>query len=399
MIDYLGINFPAVDLGFCYDNVAFGTASGGASSMPPSPLVSLDLNRMVFVSMPATQPTDAATDAANDRAIQDFFNVQLPPEQRQQAGEAIQYLSRDHFGNIGLLLCNEQEPEALRIIAIRKVPAAAILDSLLQVLETAPVDQRTELAVAAAQAVRVATVSESGHEQRQQVARVLRRFINTPCSEVRDVSLAVLVGSHDPEAVRFIKDSLAGRVEGCNLPPADAISLLAFDDPVQHLNVIRPFLDSPDADVCVEAIRAVEFDPATRLTISQLLQDQRRPLEVRKAALKASERDMPTCLVTVQKMIIDPNEAPELRAEAVNALAGIVSSRVRSINEHAKRAKLGYREPLAETIPALSDAGRIEIAGMLDQVANQPGPDAVRAEAAKVLRWLQSHDPALRGAQ
>lgn len=392
MIDYLGVRFPAVDLGFCYDDIAFGTVSGGASPMPPSPLVSFDVNRMILVYMPAPQPNDEA----NDRAIRDFFDVKLPPEQRQQAGEAIQFISRDLFGDIGVLICNEQEPEALRIIAIKKVPAASILDSLLRILETAPVDERTELAVAAAQAVRVATVSESGHDQRQQIAKVLRRFINTPCSEVRDVALAVLVGSHDPEAVRFIKDSLAGRVEGCNLPPADAISLLAFDDPVQHLNVIRPFLNSPDANVCVEAIRAVEFDPATRQAISELLQDRDRPLEVRRAALKASERDLPTCLATVQNIIIDANEAPELRAEAVNALAGIVSSRVRTINQHAERAKLGYREPLADTLPALSDAGRVEIAGMLDQVANQPGPDAVRAEAAKVLRWLQQNDPALR---
>ena len=392
MIDYLGVRFPAVDLGFCYEDVQFGTASEGASPMPPSPLVSRDVNRTIYVSTPAPH----LSDEANDRAIQDFFDVQLPPDQRQKAGEAIQYLSRDYFGNIGLLLCNEQEPEALRIIAIKKVPAAAILDSLLHVLETAPADQRTELAVAAAQAVRVATVSESGHEQRQQISRILRRFINTPCSEVRDVALAVLVGSHDPEAVRFIKDSLSGKVEGCNLLPANAISLLAFEDPVQHLNVIRPFLSSPDANVCVEAIRAVEFDPATRQTISQLLQDRGRPLEVRRAALKASERDMPTCLTTVNGLIMDANEAPELRLEAVNALAGIVSGRVRTINQHAQRVKLGYRESLADTIPALSDKGRVEIAGQLDQLANQPGPDAVRAAAAKVLRWLRHNDPALQ---
>jgi tyrosinase len=393
MIDYLGVRLPAVDLGFCYDDVQFGTAAGGASPMPPSPLVSRDVNRTIYVSTPAPQ----LSDEANDRAIQDFFDVRLPPDQRQQAGEAIQYLSRDYFGNIGILLCNEQEPEALRIIAIKKVPAAAILDSLLHVLETAPADQRTELAVATAKAVRVATVSESGHEQRQQISRILRRFINTPCSEVRDVSLAVLVGSHDPEAVRFIKDSLSGKVEGCNLLPADAISLLAFDDPVQHLNVIRPFLNSPDANVCVEAILAVEFDPATRQTISQLLQDRGRPLEVRRAALKASERDMPTCLATVNGLIMDANEAPELRLEAVNALAGIVSGRVRTINQHAQRVKLGYRESLADTIPALSDKGRVEIAGLLNQIAKQPGPDAVRAAAAKVLGWLRQNDPALQG--
>lgn len=94
---------------------------------------------------------------------------------------------------------------------------------------------------------------------------------------------------------------------------------------------------------------------------------------------------------------MDANEAPELRFEAVNALAGIVSGLVRTINQHAQRVKLGYRESLADTIPALSDKGRVEIAGLLDQLANQPGPDAVRAAAAKVLRWLRQNDPALQG--
>ena len=378
MIDYqgvLGVQLPAVDLGFCYDDVAFGTAADGASQTPPNPQVT----------------------AANERATRDFFNPQLPPAQRQQAGEAIQYLSRENFGNIANLICDDRQPEALRIIAINKVPPAAILGSLLHVLGTAPADQRTELAVAAAKAVRVATVSAPGHDQRQEIGRVLRRFINAPCSEVRDVALAVLIGQQDPEAVRFIKDSLTGKVAGCNLPTADAITLLAFDDPVQHLNVIRPLLNSPDPKAVVEAIRAVEFDPGTRPAIGQLLQDRRRPLEIRKAALHASERDMTTCLVTAQNLITDADESPELRAEAVNSLAGIVSSRVRTINLHAEQARRGVRlQPLANDIPALSDAGRVEIARLLDQVARQPGPDAVRAEAAKVLGWLQQNDPALR---
>lgn len=392
MIDYLGVRFPAVDLGFCYDDVAFGAAIIAGPQLPPSPLVSLEPDRIILVSMPAAQ----SNQEANERAIQDFFNVNLPPAQRQQAGEAIQYLSRDHFGNVGLLICNDQEPEALRVIAIRKAPAAAILDSLLHVLEAVPADQRTELAVAAAQAVRVATVSEPGHDQRQHISRVLRRFINTPCNEVRDVALAVLVGSHDPEAVRFIKDSLAGQVEGCHLQPADAITLLAFDNPVQHLNVIRPFLNSPDPKVCVEAIRAVEFDPGSRPAIGQLLQDRQRPLEVRMAALNASEKDMSTCLVTVQTMIVDTSEVPELRAEALNSLAGIVSSRVRVIQHYNNQVRQGLRpQPVADDIPALTDAGRIEIAAVLSHVASQPGPDVVRAEAARVLRWLQENDPAL----
>ena len=127
-------------------------------------------------------------------------------------------------------------------MAIQLVPSAAILETLLTILENREDD--LEVKKAAAEALQIALFAVHS-DMRVRIFNALRQYINDPCPELRAVALSILVPHHDAAAVQFVKDSLSGKVADSRLPKVTAIQLLAADDSRKHLNVIRPFLNVP----------------------------------------------------------------------------------------------------------------------------------------------------------
>ena len=242
MIDYLGVHAPAMDLGFCYDNLPFATNVGDLPITPPAPLVRRDNSRHIFVKLQADeQPTWT-----------DFANPALPEDKRLQSLRGLTTMT-DLNGMEAMrsIVANPQESAAIRLMAIQKVPSVAILETLLTILDEE--GGSLDVKKAAASGVKVALFAIDS-EERARVFSVLRKYINDPCPELRAVALSILVPRNDPEAVQFVKDSLSGKIADSNVSTIAAIQLLSADDPRKHLNVIRPFLNAAEGPVAAGVI-------------------------------------------------------------------------------------------------------------------------------------------------
>jgi tyrosinase len=395
MIDYLGVHAPAVDLGFCYDNLPFATNVGDLPIAPPAPLVQRSDNRHIFVNLQVGQQPSWAV----------FANSTLPEAERLRSFTGLTAVTDlQGIDAMRSIVANPKESAAIRQMAIQKVPSVAILDTLLTILDEQEGD--LEVKKAAASGIKVALFAIHS-EERVRVFNVLRKYINDPCPELRTVALSILVPRNDPEAVQFVKDSLSGKIANSNISTITAIQLLSADDPRKHLNVIRPFLnggaqgvdagnEDNSPEVLTAAIEAIGFDPESRALIVRHLQDRNKPISVRKAALRAVEVDRSQAVSLAKGVVTDSTELPELRVAAVNTLAGIVSSRVREINLRSEQMQMGRETlPIEDNVPAISANGRTAIYAMLRQTACTEQSADVAAEAFRVALWLLRNDPAL----
>ena len=242
MIDYLGVHAPAVDLGFCYDNLPFATNVGDLPIAPPAPLVQLSDSRHIFVKLQVNEQPSWA----------DFANPALPEDKRLQSITGLTAVTDlEGIGAMRSILAKPDESAAIRLMAIQKVPSVAILETLLTILDQE--EGNLEVKKAAARGIKVALFAIHS-EERGRVFNVLRKYINDPCPELRAVALSILVPRNDPEAVQFVKDSLSGKIADSNISTIAAIQLLSADDPRKHLNVIRPFLNAQERPVAADVV-------------------------------------------------------------------------------------------------------------------------------------------------
>jgi hypothetical protein len=275
VIDYAGLAADRLDMGFAYDDVPFG-----AKPAPPAGLQAEEV-----------EPT--AAPATND----------LAP--------------------LGRVLADKEQPDEVRIVALRRLAReddAAAVERSLQILRD-PQDGGGPLDAEAVSQLNVQMMfTEEGVKRHAEIHAALQGALTDPRRPVRVAALQGLIVHADPAAVGVLVDALA-HPEGALFPPAEAIRTLAVAGIAEHAAVVRPYLESPDADVRAAAVDALLGDAASQPRIVAMIADRSVPFAARDVAIGALARGVPGAAQAVLALLADREADPRLRARAEAAIA------------------------------------------------------------------------------
>lgn len=272
MIDYAGLAADRQDMGFAFDDVPFGAA-------------------------PKTSPR---------------FET-----------EAFQLPSAADLAPLGRVVADREQPDEIRALALRRiadVDEATTVDRALQILRD-PHGGGGQLDAEAVGLLNVQMMfTDEGSRRHGEIHAALRGALTDPRRQVRTAALGSLASHHDAEAVRVLTESLA-HPDGALFPAAEAIRALAVAGIGDHAAVVRPYLDSPDADVRAAAVTALLGDAASQPRIVRAIADRSEPFAARDAAITALARGVPGAAQAAAALLADPGTDPRLRARAEAAVA------------------------------------------------------------------------------
>lgn len=300
MIDYLGVGSPDHNLGFCYDDVPFGTETHEA--IPAAMLAQQDATKLaVDVAFQEGVSIDVRL-AAMMQLSNLPLGVQLP---RMEA------LVQDRDAPVDL------RTEALRTISV-SAPQSAVR-SIVGILD----DPQTSPALAVAGIEQVGQLHHfSGlrHGEMTQLDAALRKVLaDSKSAPVRTAALRQLSARGDPEAERI----LAGFLQEPSLSPLpvrDVISLLRFF-PGQK-EAIRKMIQSNNDEEAIESILSLFADKLSEPVRQAVATDATLSSAVRKAAIQSLIHDDsaagPNTLIS---LFANTAEELDLRAEALAAAA------------------------------------------------------------------------------
>jgi HEAT repeat protein len=292
MIDYLGIEDRAHNLGYCYDIVQFGTivAPAIAAAAPPRASLSAD-----------------ATWTERRNAVQ-----ALHPRKPESKARILEILN------------SKKNDDALRSEALRRLlrgTATDALDAALAVVRD-PDNGGPKLQLAAVQILGELCLfhrltADRHHEAEAALADVVKSG-TVPLRHTAIESLAVLQATEAPALLRSQLESKAPW-----LSPAAAITLLKVAAPqsAETYAALKKYLDSPDPTTQALAIQGLAGDTDTRQRRMDFLLDADAPAAVHSAALKSLMHNDPGFPDAALRIALDSASDLELRREAVAGLA------------------------------------------------------------------------------
>ena len=185
----------------------------------------------------------------------------------------------------------------------------------------------------------------------------------------------MLVASHDSVAINRLSESLRTKTN-VPVPLSEAINLLNEDGAVNHIGVLRPYLDHADPAVRAQAARALSVDPQSRPRISAMARDVRSPVDVRLLALRGLAREDDGFPEYAIAIVGDSRENPRVREAAMQAMAG----------------RMNYKN--------VDSNSQVRFAAAVKGIADEAQADkALQSAAAELHAYLVKTFPAVRQAQ
>jgi FtsP/CotA-like multicopper oxidase with cupredoxin domain/peroxiredoxin len=291
MIDYLGVEDHAHNLGYCYDIVPFGTIEAP----------------QIVAAAPTARLNADATWTERRNAVQ-----ALPPRKPETKAKLLEILN------------SRKNDDVLRIEALRRLArgnASDAFDAALAIVRDTE-NGGKDLQLAAVQTLAELCLfhrltADRHHEAEAALANVVKAGA-VPLRHAAIESLAVLQAGDAPVLLR-------GQLESKTpwLSPVEAIPLLKMASPRsdETFAALRRHLDSADPATQALAIGGLEGDTATRQRRLEFLLDADAPSAVRSAALHSLMHNDPGFPDAALHIGLDSASDPELRREAVAGLA------------------------------------------------------------------------------
>jgi HEAT repeats len=229
-----------------------------------------------------------------------------------------------------------EEPLALRVLRDTKQPAATRLDvidhlglhiadfggtveTLLAIVQDTEDDSDVRLAAlrvlgsAAFQVVRF-------RPYEQAYKQTLRNLLGDPDTRLRDASVGILAGQHDPEVQQVLLTGL----KGAGPLPVErerAIQLLAEDDHLDNLPWLNELYESGSDDARQEAVRLMGSYPEAADALETILRDKDESSDVRQQSAASLRNLAPERFEAAAKEIAaDATDHPEVRAMSAQAM-------------------------------------------------------------------------------
>ncbi len=343
---------------------------------PDLPIVASAVLTVLAIAIPVfaqpPQPDVEALRQERQRATATFLDRSQPVEARLAAIERMGY--PDEKTQIALLEIGRDgtQNSAIRAAAFRRHTFdEPFFDAVLKILED-PADGDEDLDTRLVLELGKRITFRSPPVVQQRFQAVLRGLLDDTRPRVRLQAYRVLVATHDSVAINRLSEALRTRTN-VPVPLSEAINLLNDDGPVNHIGVLRPYLDHPEAAVRAQAARALSVDPESRPRIAAIAQDARAPLEVRLLALRALAREDDNFPEYAVAIVVDVNENPRIREAAMRAMAG----------------RMNYK--------AVDQKLQIRFATAVKAIASEPRADkALQSAAAELHAYLLKAFPIVR---
>jgi hypothetical protein len=331
---------------------------------------------ILAMAIPAlAQPPQPGVDAQRQekqRATATFLDRSQPVAARLAAIDRMGYPDAKTQAALLDIGRDVTQNSAIRAAALRRHKFdEPYFDAILKILEDpADGDENLDTGLILDLGRRITFRSPPAAQQRFQAA--LRGLLDDTRPRVRLQAYRVLVASHDTVAINRLSESLRTRTN-VPVPLSEAINLLNEDGPVNHIGVIRPYLDHDAAAVRAQAARALSVDPQSRPRIVAMAQDVRSPLEVRLLALRALAREDDGFPEYAIAIVGNARENPRVREAAMQAMVG----------------RMNYKT----VDPAL----QVRFATAVRAIASEPRADkALQTAAAELAAYLLKTFPAVR---
>jgi hypothetical protein len=340
------------------------------------PLGALAIVIMVATAMPVfaqpPQPNVEALRQERQKATAIFLDRSQPVPARLAAIGRMGYPDDKTQAALLEIGTDRTQNSAIRAAALRRHKFdEPYFDAAVKILDDpADGDENLDTNLVLDLGQRITFRSPPAAQQRFQA--VLRKLLDDPRPRVRLQAYRVLVASHDSVAIGRLSESLRTRTN-IPMPVGEAINLLNEDGPVNHIGVIRPYLDHQDAVVRAQAARALSVDPESRPRIISMVQDPRTPVDVRLLALRALAREDDGFPEYAVAMVGNVRENPRVREAAMRAMAG----------------RMNYK--------AVDPKLQIRFATAVRAIASEPRADkALQSAAAELHAYLLKAFPAVR---
>lgn len=326
------------------------------------------------VESPSTPAAEDAA-AAADRAAAVFFDDTRPKPERLAAARQLDYGDDERFADLLAVGTDRSQDDDLRWAALRRHRFdGRYVNAVVAILED-PSDGGEQLNADLIQDLGRRSL-RIPPELTQKIVATLRDLLDDPRMPVRIAAFNVLVSNHDTVAVGRLTDSLRTDPATVPIPAVNAIRLLYLDGSVFHLEVLRPFLDHPQAEVRAEAAQALAIDPDSQPRIVELATDPSTEPVVRLLALPALAREDAGFEEYGLRLLANGQEDPAVRRATMKAYV----------------ARMNYSPVDPKT--------QIRFAETVEQVSIEPGAPAgggalLRREARELLVYLRKAFPAI----
>jgi FtsP/CotA-like multicopper oxidase with cupredoxin domain/peroxiredoxin len=289
MIDYLGVEDRAHNLGYCYDIVPFGPVPA-----PPAP---------VF-------------------ALRGSLDANATWTERRNAVRALN--PRKAKAKLLEVLTSKKNDDSLRIEALQRLARGAApesFDAAIAILRDPDAGgQNLQLAVVQTLG-ELCLIHRLPAERHHAAQAALAEAVRSGPIPLRRAAIESLAAMQAPAAATLVREQLESREPW--LSSAEAIPLLKVASPQspETAAALRRFLESADPETRSLAILGLEGDRASRARRLELLVDLDAPLAVRRASLKSVMHADPGFPEAALRVALDSSSDLELRREAVAGLA------------------------------------------------------------------------------
>jgi len=338
-------------------------------------VATLSLAAIVNAQTPAADPAVLNREAQRI-AVQTFLDRTRPEKERLAAVPKIGFPDATTAASLLAVAADRTESDAIRLEALKKHRFDdKWLDLVLKILDD-PNDGGELLDSGLTEHLNRRATFKLPADVRQRIQTTWRKLLDDPRDRVRLSAYRVLVANHDPVAVNRLSESLR-RQSGIPIPLDEAIELLDLNGPINHLNVLRPYLIHGDPKVRARAARALAADAQSRGSIVQMANDPQLAAEVRLYALRGLAREDERFGSYAIALVENTREDGDVRFAAMHGYAG-------RLNYNRSSAEEQIRFALAvERIAA-------------DQEIRSESANRLRNEARKLLEHLKVAFPSVK---
>lgn len=271
-------------------------------------------------------------------ALQRFLNTELSPQQRLEHVQMIGSVSNKDFESLLRIASDPNEEDEIRLVAVKRHPLTRrLIDLELSILGDAK-NGGSQLNANLISDLALRTRPTIDAETRQRIQAGIKTLLNDSRDTVRLNAFRALVPSNEPTALQLLENGL-GNPDVAPVSTTEALALLDRAGSVNHLDVIRPFLNSEDPEVLRLAVQALAVDPVSRPKIVLLLQDQNTPEPIRVASLRRLSRADDDFVSYALELFENEDESTEIRRQVTRAIIGRMNYQSVSADDQVRFAQ------------------------------------------------------------
>lgn len=248
-----------------------------------------------------------------------FFDRKRSTEDRLAAVKPLGYADKATMAALLEVGADRTEGDAIRSEAFRIHAFNVIyIDLALKILGD-PKDGGEELHSYLISSISRRTTFRLPVEYQQRIQATWRKALDDSRGKVRLSAYRALVSSDDMIAINRLSESLR-KGKDFPIPLPEMIYLMHLTGAVNHIVVLRPYLNHADPQVQAIAAQALAVDPESRPKIVEIVKKSEMPYELCRLALRALARKDEKFADYAIPLMEDTKVNPKLREEAMNAL-------------------------------------------------------------------------------